>query len=226
MIIINAIQILLIGIWTLFTVYVVGSITTKNAAFWFTIRVWAPVVQWILLSPIKTKGLENLKQGQHYIFMPNHASYYDIACLFHSSKLKLHFLAKDELRTNPFTGYMLKKLEMIFIDRSNSQKSADSMRKAIQFIQEGRNVLIFPEGTRTRTGKLGALKRGGFKLAINSQTPIIPVKITGTFRAWPCSNKNMRPTKVTVEFLDPISVEGLTESDSSDLMKKVKQAII
>ena len=222
MIIVNSIQVILLVFWIVFTVYGIGSITTKKGAFNFTVRVWSPVMIWILLSRVKVVGKENLDPNTHYLFMANHSSYFDIPCLFHATKRNLHFLAKDELRTNFFTGYMLKKIEMIFINRSSPQKSAESMRKAVHFIKQGRNIAIFPEGTRSKTGKVGAFKRGGFKLAVNSQLPIVPVIITNSAKAWPLSNFNFRPAKITVEFKPPISTVGLSEREISELMMQVK----
>jgi len=225
MIIINIIQALLIALWTLFTVYVVGGLTTQNAAFKFVKRNWSKGIAWILLSKITVKGKEKIDENKHYIFMANHSSYFDIPCLFLATDRRLHFMAKDELRTNPFSGFMLKKIEMIFIDRSSAQKSTESIRKAIQFIQKGRNVAIFPEGTRTKNGKLGPLKRGGFKLAISSQTEIVPVTIQHSARAWPVKNFPMKPSRVVVEFHSPISVSGMKEEDASELMKEVKNVL-
>lgn len=222
MILLNFIQMLLLALWTLFTVYVVGTFSTKKGAFNFTIKVWSTGIAWILFTKIKVEGRENLDPNTHYIFMANHTSYFDIACLFKASQLKLHFIAKDELRTNPFTGYMLKKIEMIFINRASAQKSAESMRKAISFIQEGRNIAIFPEGTRSKTGKIGAFKRGGFKMAVNTGLAIVPVVITNSHVAWPVSNFKFRPTTVTVSFKSPIPTNGLAEKDIPDLVEKVR----
>ncbi|HPY82505.1 MAG: 1-acyl-sn-glycerol-3-phosphate acyltransferase [Bacteroidales bacterium] len=223
MILLNFIQLLLLALWTLFTVYIIGTFATKNGAFKFTIKVWSTGIAWILLTKIKVEGRENLDPNTHYIFMANHSSYFDIACLFKASQLKLHFIAKDELRTNPFTGYMLKKIDMIFINRSSAQKSTESMRKAISFIKEGRNIAIFPEGTRSKTGAIGPFKRGGFKMAVNTNLAIVPVVITNSAVAWPVSNFNFRPTTVTVAFKPPIPTKDLTEKDIPHLIEQVRE---
>ena len=126
----------------------------------------------------------------------------------------LHFLAKEELKRNIFTGFVLRKMQMVFIDRQNAQKSVASMRQAVDLISQGMDIAIFPEGTRTKTGKLNPFKKGGFKLAINSQTDIVPVTIKNSAKAWSRSNMRFRPTKVTVCFGKPISVQGLQENDA------------
>ena len=103
---------------------------------------------------------------------------------------------------------------MIFIDRKNAQKSVASMRQAVDLISQGMDIAIFPEGTRTKTGELNPFKKGGFKLAINSQTDIVPVTIKNSAKAWSRSNLRFRPTKVIVCFGKPISVQGLQENDA------------
>ena len=87
----------------------------------------------------------------------------------------------------------------------------------LDLISQGMDIAIFPEGTRTKTGELNPFKKGGFKLAINSQTDIVPVTIKNSAKAWSRSNIRFRPTKVTVCFGKPISVQGLQESDASQV---------
>src|SRR5690554_2130541 len=222
MIILNIIQMILVAVWTLFTVYVVGELTSKKIAFNFTIYVWAPVISYILLTKVRVRGKEYVKPERNYIFMANHSSYFDIAVLFMATRRKIHFMAKDELRTHPFTGFMLKKIEMIFIDRSNAYKSKESLQRASEFIKQGRDLMVFPEGTRTKTGKIGSFKRGGFKIAVDSHVPIVPIIIQKSAKAWPRNNFSFRPTTVTVEFCEPIETKDYTEQNISTLLSSVK----
>lgn len=221
MIVINIIQMILLALWTIFIVYILAPILNYKGAWWITVHLWAPGIAIILLSRMQIHGLENVNPKKHYIFMANHASYFDIACLFAASKRNLHFLAKDELSRNFFTGYMLRKLQIIFIDRTNPQRSAASIKKAVEHIKEGKNVAIFPEGTRTKTGALGVFRKGGFKLAVQSQTPIIPVAITKTALAWPRKNFGFRPTTVTITFGPEIQVAHVHEEDTKELVDAV-----
>lgn len=225
MIIINFIQIILLALWTIFIVYILSPFLNHKGAFWITVHLWAPGIAIILMSKIKVVGKEHIKPGQHYVFMSNHASYFDIACLFFATKRNLHFIAKEELSRQFFTGYMLRKLKIIFIDRSNPQKSAASLKQAVDLIAIGKNVAVFPEGTRTKTGKLGVFRKGGFKLAIQSKTPIIPVAIEKSAVAWPRNNKKLRPAVVTVTFGEAIPVESYSEDNTNELVHKVQSYI-
>lgn len=225
MILLNLIQLVLLGFWTLFFVYVITLLLPSKAALWLTVHLWAPINALIVLSPIKAEGLEKLDKNKNYIFMANHASFFDIPCILWGSKRMLHFLAKEELKHNIFTGFMIHKLEMVFIERGNAQKSTASVRHVVDMVSKGMDIAIFPEGTRTKTGELGPFKKGGFKLAINSQTDIVPVTIKHSAEAWSRSNLRFRPTRVTVCFSNPISVNGLQESDAPQLAAKTSAII-
>lgn len=221
MIIVNSIQVLLLAIWTFTVVYIISPFLRFKQAWWLTVKVWAPGIRKLLFSKIEIRGLENVDPNKHYIFMANHSSYYDIACLFEATNRNLHFIAKQELGQQFFTGYMLRKLKIIFIDRSNAQNSIKSLRKAADLIKDGKNVAIFPEGTRTKTGKLGVFRKGGVKLAIHSQTPIIPVCIKNSAIAWPRSNFNFKPTTITIIFGKEIETKDLQENDTQIICDKV-----
>jgi 1-acyl-sn-glycerol-3-phosphate acyltransferase len=225
MILINLIQLFLIALWTFIVCYVIAPFLNCRGAYWLTVHIWAPGVAVILMSRIKIKGKENIRPDQHYIFMGNHESYFDIACMYHATKRNLHFVAKEELKHMFFTGYMLRKLQTIFVDRKSAQQSTASLKKAVDLIKQGKNVGIFPEGTRSNAGELAVFRKGGFKLAINSQTPIIPVAIERTGIAWPRNNKKLRPTTVYITFGPEISVENMTEENTKELVDKVQDYI-
>lgn len=225
MFIINFIQFIFLALWTFIFVYILTLLLPSRAALWFTTHIWSPVCAFIVMSPIKTEGIENIDPKKNYIFMANHTSFFDIPCLFWGSKRLIHFLCKAELRNNILTSFMLRKLEMVFIDRDNAQKTVESMRQTEKLISKGNDIAIFPEGTRSKTGEMLPFKRGGFKLAIYSNTEIIPVTIKNSAKAWSHSNIRFRPTKVTVHFHEPISVEGLKETDALALSKQVFQII-
>lgn len=222
MVIINLIQLFLLSIWTIFIVYILSPFLNHKGAFWITVHLWAPGIAIILMSRIKVKGKEHINPNKNYIFMANHASFFDIACLFCATKRNLHFIAKEELSHQFFTGYMLRKLQIIFINRSHPQQSSASIKQAAELIKKGKNVAIFPEGTRTKTGTLGIFRKGGFKLAIISQTPIIPVAIEKTAIAWPRKNFGYRPTTVTVTFGPEISTEHTTDENVKELVEKTQ----
>ena len=90
---------------------------------------------------------------------------------------------------------------MFFIDNKNKRKTIESLNSAGKFIKEGKSILIFPEGTRSKTGEIGDFKKGAFILAAKSEVDILPVKITGTGKIWNVKHGTLKPGSVTVQIL-------------------------
>ena len=136
--------------------------------------------------------------------MSNHQSYYDIPLLYMTipDKANLRMIAKKELFRIPLWGRGLKTAEFISIDRSDHEKSMESMEAAKEKMKSGNMIYLAPEGTRSRDGKLGEFKKGGFLLAIQTESIIIPIGLRGTEGAMPLTHgtlvwdKNLRHTWV------------------------------
>ena len=128
-----------------------------------------------------------LETGRSYILMSNHQSYYDIPLLYMTipDKANLRMIAKKELYRIPLWGRGLKTAEFISIDRSDHEKSMESMEAAKEKMKNGIMIYVAPEGTRSRDGKLGEFKKGGFLLAIQTESIIIPIGLRGTEKAMP-----------------------------------------
>lgn len=128
-----------------------------------------------------------LETGRSYILMSNHQSYYDIPLLYMTipDKANLRMIAKKELFRIPLWGRGLKTAEFISIDRSDHEKSMESMEATKEKMKSGIMIYVAPEGTRSRDGKLGEFKKGGFLLAIQTESIIIPIGLRGTEGAMP-----------------------------------------
>lgn len=189
----SIIQLIIFGSWALLCILMsfIGSLLlfSKKPTFYFAQKVWSPGAFFILGAKLKTTGKENIKPGVPYIVMSNHTSYLDIPAVLRSVPLRLHFIAKKELKTVPFLGWYLMLSDTILIDRKNPGKAKESLADAARLISNGRHVAIFPEGTTSKTGQLNSLKKGGFHLAEDSKAYIIPVHIKGTYAIWPSANK-------------------------------------
>lgn len=221
----NFIQVILLYIFSIIVVFGFMMLLPAKLVFVFANYVWTPGALFLTGARVKANGRENIQDGKFYIFMANHSSWSDIPCMYTGTRRQLRFIAKMELKRNFILGPIMRKMDMIFIDRSNPSKSAASMKVAIKQIQEGRDIVIFPEGTRTKTGNLNRFKRGGFKLAIDAGVEIIPVGIIGSGKVWPRNNFSFRSGKITVNVGKPVSTKGLTEKDVNELSNKVKNDI-
>jgi len=197
-----------------------GNITHQIA------RIWA---RWVLaFSNIKVtvKGLSNLNSARSFIFMPNHSSNFDIPVLQAYLPVQFRWLAKAELFKIPIFGHAMKRAGYISIDRSDRKSAIESLNKVAKIIKNGVSVIIFPEGTRSRTDDIQPFKKGGFVVAVDSGVSIIPVIIRGTGRIMPKNQISIKPGNVLIEILEPIESSAYTRKTKNDLMKKVRHVIL
>jgi len=140
-------------------------------------HMWAPGILWICGIKLEVSGTENLDKSKPYVFVANHQSYLDIPFLFRAIPVNLYFIAKKEVKMIPFVGWYMMATGMIFIDRSNRAKSIASLDRSAKLIHNGKSVILFPEGTRSRDGYLANFKKGPFVLASKADVQIAPVGI-------------------------------------------------
>ncbi|MCX5742367.1 MAG: lysophospholipid acyltransferase family protein [Proteobacteria bacterium] len=160
-------------------------------------------------------GAERVPVGGAYVYMGNHQSHLDVpimyACL---PSPTIRMLGKTELFRIPVWGHGLRAAEFIEVDRSNHARAVQSIEVAARLVRDGVSIWLAPEGTRSRDGHIGKLKKGGFHLACATQTPIVPVAIRGTLGILPRGARVMKsgqPVDVTIG--TPIHVEGRSIED-------------
>lgn len=155
-------------------------------------------------------GAGQVPRDRAFVYMSNHQSHLDIPMLYATlPSPTIRMLAKTELFRIPLWGRGLRAAEFIEVDRSNRDRARKSIDYAARLLRDGVSIYLAPEGTRSKTGAIGALKKGGFHLAKDTGTPIVPVAIRGTFDILPPGSKVMtRGRRVEVTIGAPISVEG------------------
>jgi len=159
---------------------------------------------------LTVRGADEVPRDRAFVYMSNHQSHIDIPVLYASVPSEtLRMVAKTELFRVPLFGRAMRIGNMIEVDRSDRASAVESLRRASALIADGVSVWIAPEGSRSRTGELGPLKKGGFYLARDTVTPIVPVAISGTYAVLPPGTIDMvRDVPVEVVFGAPIPVEG------------------
>ena len=205
---------------------VLGGIVDKTGDVVMVLaRLWSRVVLGAAGVEVEVKGQTALDPKRPYVFMPNHASMVDIWAMFLAVPIQFRFIAKKQLGAIPLFGWAMRAGRFIFIDRQNPASARRSIDEAARRIGAGQSVVIFPEGTRTRDGKLGPFKKGGFHLAVDSGADIVPVAIRGAREIMPRGAALMRAGKVTLELAAPISTAGLGPQDREPLMNRVRGEI-
>jgi 1-acyl-sn-glycerol-3-phosphate acyltransferase len=139
---------------------------------------------------------------------------------------QLRIAAKREVFQIPFLGWHMRRSGQIPINRGSTAESIESLNRAARLLGGGVSAFLFPEGTRTRDGSLQPLKKGGFRLAIESGLPIVPVTIKGTRDAMPRGSLVLRAGPVVMHLDPPVPTAGLTDADLPALMQKVSEAML
>ena len=142
-------------------------------------RKWTYFTINIIGMEIEVEGFENIPD-KTCVFMGNHQSILDIPVMRYSTQRTLDFVAKKELAKAPLIGYWITHVKSVTIDRDNIREGMKAINQAVNNIKDGYNFTIFPEGTRSKDGKIHEFKRGSIKIASKSKAPIIPVAIKGT----------------------------------------------
>ncbi len=222
----------LIMVWVALVIVIFGTAAIVVSVFdnkgnlpHLVARSWGKSILFAARINVALKGFSNINPQKPYIFMPNHSSNFDIPVLLAYLKVQFRWLAKAELFKIPLFGYAMKRAGYISIDRSNRKSAFESLSKAADMIRNGRSVLIFPEGTRSRDGSVKDFKKGGFVLAIESGVPIVPVIIHGTCQIMSKNGLMIRPGNVVVEIMEPIETAGYSRNNKEDLMERVRSTI-
>ncbi len=182
--------------------------------------------QWILGMRLEVSGLENVDRKEPSIFMCNHLSALDGPLLFMVIPQPIRVILKKESFRIPIIGQAMKVVGFVPVDRKGLKGGKKSIDQAARLIKKKRySFLIFPEGTRSRDGKLQVFKRGGFFLALNSQADVIPVSIQGTFELMPKASFFIKKGRVKIHFHPAVSVQGLEHDALPQVMDKVRGAV-
>lgn len=166
-----------------------------------------------------------LDPKQPYVFMANHASSLDIWAAFVAIPRPIRMIAKKQLGRIPLFGWVMWAGRFIFIDRQNKLAARRSIDAAGERIRKGDSVLIFPEGTRTRTGALGEFKKGGFHLATKAGVPIVPVAMCGTRELMPAGSLLLRAGTIKVILGAPVSTQDLSDEERTTLSERVRSTV-
>ena len=187
---------------------------------------WGKTLLRITGVQVEITGEENIPANTPLIFMANHQSNFDILALLANIQVQFRWLSKKEIFYIPIMGYAMKRAGYISIDRGNHAKAIDSLGEAAQKIREGRSVMTFPEGTRSRDGKIRPFKKGLFYLALEAGVPIIPISIKGSRAIMPKKSLQINPGKITIIIDKPIYIQGYSMETRDELMNTVRSVII
>ena len=185
---------------------------------------WSRSVLWLLLVPIKVSGRENVDPKQSYVFVANHQSFLDVFAVYGWLPNNFKWLMKKELRKIPFVGTACAVAGHIFVDRSNPRAAIESLTYIKAQLHDGISTVIFPEGTRTKTGEMGRFKAGAFKIAMDMGLPVVPITLNGFYQSMPPGQffANLH-SRVSLHIGKPIDISQFT--DINEAMAAVREKV-
>lgn len=216
----------LIIVVTLFTaIFTILCFPWKNGKAPRAVQVfWSRSVLWFLLIPIKVTGQENVDPKQSYVFVANHQSFLDVFAVYGWLPNNFKWLMKKEIRKVPFVGTACAVAGHIFVDRSNPRAALQSMDHIKKELVDGISTVIFPEGTRTKTGEMGRFKAGAFKIAMDMGLPVVPITLKGFYEAMPRGKAFANPrARVSLHIGKPIDISQF--NDINEAMAAVREKV-
>jgi 1-acyl-sn-glycerol-3-phosphate acyltransferase len=183
---------------------------------------------WLSGIRVRVRNGDAIQHDRAAVYAINHTSNVEPPIVFKVlSGLfpRLRILYKAELRKLPILVRAFDVVGFVPLERGNREQSLPAIERAVQALRDGNSFLIFPEGTRSRTGELLPFKKGGFIMAIKAQAPVVPVAISGARKAMRKGSPIIRPVDVIVAFGDPIPTVGLTLDDRDALVARSRAAV-
>ena len=174
---------------------------------------------------VRRHGLEQLQPGAAYVFCINHVSLLDLFVVFQSIPY-FHRSFQDISHFKiPVYGGCVRVFGQIPVDRKNKALNRQAFARAVEMIHSGDSFVVFPEGHRSRDGRLGSFYPGAFRLAIDAGAPVVPMAMRGLRNVCPSTDWRLRPGTVDVLFGEPIPTRGLTHAAIHDISRRTRQAL-
>ncbi len=187
--------------------------------------VWARIFCFVSMVKVEVYGRHNIKKGRSYVFVANHQGAYDIFSIYGYLGHNFRWMMKKSLEKIPLVGYSCRVSGHIYVDTHSPQAIKETMETAEKRLAGGMSVVVFPEGSRTFTGKPGNFKRGAFILAEEFHLPVVPLTIDGAFDVMPRTAILPRYGTIKLTIHRPITApEG--GYDIKALMRDSRETII
>ena len=186
---------------------------------------WSRQLLWAAGTPVRVEGIERIPDGP-VVYVSNHSSMFDIWALSATLPGSVRMVAKQELARIPLVGRAMVAAGHVTIDRAHPARALEAYHRAADVIRSGVSAVVFPEGTRSRTGALLPFKNAPFGLAIAAQVPVVPLYVRNTFEIMPKGRFFLRPRPIRIAVGDPIPTVGMTLDRRQELRDRVRAAIV
>ena len=185
---------------------------------------WARTMVKSTGGKVEVVGLENIPE-QNVLYVSNHQGYGDIPVILGYLPKGKGVVAKIEMSKAPIMSKWMSRMGCLFLDRSSMRQSMQTILDGIEMLKNGKTLVIFPEGTRSKGNEIGEFKKGSLQLAVKSGVPVVPVTMDGTYKMYEANDNKVKPSTIKVIVHEPIYMENLTPEDKKNLAEIVKEII-
>ena len=186
-------------------------------------RAWARLILLTTGVRVRVEGLERLAHDGAYVFVSNHQSIYDIPILFWALPYQLRIIAKASLGRFPVLGWHLRYTGHLLVERERA--GAATLAQVGALMADGQSLIVFPEGTRSRDGRVGPFKRGLFLMAIDAGLPVVPVSVAGSRHVMRKGRLMTCPGSVDVVVHEPIQTRGMSRGGARGLADRTRDIV-
>jgi len=201
-------------------------IPPRGRVYQYWARWWSRTLAWGAGLEVRVEASAAAREVPGAIFMANHTSAADIIVLFIALARDVRFVAKKELFWVPFLGWSMWLAGFIPVDREKKDRAREAFDEIGKKLRKGVSILVFPEGTRSRNGKLGEFKKAGFLLAMRTGLPIVPVGISGARAVLGADGILVRRGRIVVRVGDPVPSDGYSFAQRAEYVAKVRAEIL
>jgi len=205
-----------------------AAITHNPAALYVAATAIIRLALAIVGIKLRVHGAEHIQTNRAAVYAFNHSSNVEPPVAFMALRRlfpRLRVMYKAELRKLPVLVWVFDAAGFVPVERQNRDQSLPAVDKAVDALRSGASFLIFPEGTRSRTGELLPFKKGGVVMALKAQVPIVPCVIEGTRNAMRKGSPVVHPVTVDVTICPPVETTGCMLSDRDNLIEAVRAPI-
>ncbi|MDX1450589.1 MAG: lysophospholipid acyltransferase family protein [Acidimicrobiia bacterium] len=205
---------------------ILGKVNPTSRQIAPVMRTWARIVLWVSGVSWTVHGLDNIDRSQSYVVVSNHISNLDPPFHIASLPVSIRFLAKKELFKVPLFGSAMRSIGIVETDRAGTASAHRAINTQVEKnVERGLSLMIYPEGTRSRDGQMRPFKKGAFRIAADTDLPIVPVAITGTDAAFPPGSRLIRGGKAVMAIGEPIPTADVEPTGLDELRDRVKSEV-
>ena len=190
------------------------------------VRSWSRRLLFMAGTKVDSKGIENIPKDRPCVFACNHQSFFDILIVLACLDKPHAILSKASIGKVPFIRLWMREIHCVFVDRDDMKAGIEAIKKMTDVVNNGYSAVIFPEGTRSKTGEVGEFKGGAFKIAQKTGAPVVPVAIDGTYNLFEKNNHWIKAGNVKVRILPAVETKDLSRAEFKELPEKVRKMVV